>query len=135
MTKLNFAVHSPAWDGKSLESFNTILAIDAMLENSDCAFMFENVAVHDICQRNLGMEEISYANTNINRQIAQVVSSITASVRFDNPLNVDLTELKNALVPNPRLRLCPGHHTSRGNDNLRLQGRARHTSRAFAHQG
>ena len=31
---------------------------------------------------------------NLNRLIGQIVSSITASLRFDGALNVDLTEFK-----------------------------------------
>lgn len=31
---------------------------------------------------------------NLNRLIAQIVSSITASLRFDGALNVDLTEFQ-----------------------------------------
>ena len=32
--------------------------------------------------------------TNLNRLIGQIVSSITASLRFDGALNVDLTEFQ-----------------------------------------
>ena len=35
--------------------------------------------------------------------IFQVVSSITASLRFDGALNVDLTEFQTNLVPYPRI--------------------------------
>jgi hypothetical protein len=37
------------------------------------------------------------------RLISQIVSSITASLRFDGALNVDLTEFQTNLVPYPRL--------------------------------
>lgn len=36
-------------------------------------------------------------------QFFQVVSSITASLRFDGALNVDLTEFQTNLVPYPRI--------------------------------
>ena len=36
---------------------------------------------------------------NLNRLIAQVVSSVTASLRFDGSLNVDLNEFQTNLVP------------------------------------
>lgn len=42
----------------------------------------------------------------INRhwiKVLQVVSSITASLRFDGALNVDLTEFQTNLVPYPRI--------------------------------
>merc|ERR1711956_63123 len=41
--------------------------------------------------------------TNLNRLIGQIVSSITASLRFDGALNVDLTEFQSNLVPYPRI--------------------------------
>ena len=39
----------------------------------------------------------------MNRLISQIVSSITASLRFDGALNVDLTEFQTNLVPYPRI--------------------------------
>ena len=38
-----------------------------------------------------------------SRLIGQIVSSITASLRFDGALNVDLTEFQTNLVPYPRI--------------------------------
>ena len=35
--------------------------------------------------------------------IAQIISSITASLRFDGALNVDLNEFQTNLVPYPRI--------------------------------
>lgn len=49
-------------------------------------------ALYDICRRNLDIERPTY--TNLNRLLAQCVSSITASLRFDGQLNVDLTEFQ-----------------------------------------
>ena len=40
---------------------------------------------------------------SLNRIIAQVVSSITASLRFNGALNVDLNEFQTNLVPYPRI--------------------------------
>ena len=53
------------------------------------------------CYRNLNIERPTY--TNLNRLIGQVVSSITASLRFDGALNVDLNEFQTNLVPYPRI--------------------------------
>ena len=39
----------------------------------------------------------------LSRIIAQIVSSITASLRFDGALNVDLNEFQHNLVPYPRI--------------------------------
>uniref|UniRef100_A0A8B9SLG1 Uncharacterized protein n=1 Tax=Anas platyrhynchos TaxID=8839 RepID=A0A8B9SLG1_ANAPL len=43
--------------------------------------MVDNEAIYDICRRNLDIERPTY--TNLNRLISQIVSSITASLRFD----------------------------------------------------
>ena len=54
-----------------------------------------------MCKKNLGIDRPTYAN--LNRLIAQVVSSITASLRFQGSLNVDLNEFQTNLVPFPRV--------------------------------
>lgn len=70
--------------------------------NVSLFFDFEiSEAIYDICRRNLDIERPTY--TNLNRLIAQIVSSITASLRFDGALNVDLTEFQTNLVPYPRI--------------------------------
>ncbi|CAH1272719.1 TUBA8 [Branchiostoma lanceolatum] len=53
--------------------------------------------------RNLDIERPTY--TNLNRLIAQVISSLTASLRFDGALNVDVTEFQTDLVPFSRIDL------------------------------
>ena len=57
-------------------------------------------AIYDLCQNNLEITRPTY--TNLNRLIAQIISSITASLRFDGALNVDLNEFQTNLVPYPR---------------------------------
>lgn len=54
-----------------------------------------------MCRRSLDIPRPSYEN--LNRLIAQVVSSVTASLRFDGSLNVDLNEFQTNLVPYPRI--------------------------------
>src|SRR6267142_2316791 len=61
------------------------------------ATQVDNEAIYDICKNRLNVAQPSF--TNLNRLIAQVVSSITASLRFDGSLNVDLNEFQNNLVP------------------------------------
>ena len=84
-----------------VEPYNSIMMTHATLENSDCAFMVDNEACYDICRRNLDIERPTY--TNLNRLIGQIISSITASLRFDGALNVDLMEFQTNLVPYPRI--------------------------------
>uniref|UniRef100_UPI00358E384C tubulin alpha-1A chain-like n=1 Tax=Myxine glutinosa TaxID=7769 RepID=UPI00358E384C len=101
-SKLEFAVYpAPHVSTAVVEPYNSVLTTHTTLEHSDCAFMVDNEAIYDICRRNLDIERPSY--TNLNRLIGQIVSSITASLRFDGPLNVDLTEFQTNLVPYPRI--------------------------------
>merc|ERR1712066_1053698 len=72
-----------------------------LLEHTDVTIMYDNEALYDICRRNLDIERPTY--TNLNRLIGQIVSSITASLRFDGALNVDITEFQTNLVPYPRI--------------------------------
>lgn len=58
-------------------------------------------SMYDICCRNLGIEHPTY--TNLNRLIGQLMSSITASLRFDGPLNIYLTEFQINPVPYPHI--------------------------------
>ena len=47
-------------------------------------------ALYDICRRNWDIEHTAY--TNLNRLLAQILSALTASLRFDGALNIDITE-------------------------------------------
>merc|ERR1719158_1599452 len=40
---------------------------------------------------------------NLNRLMCQVISSMTASIRFSGQLNVDINEFQTNLVPYPRI--------------------------------
>jgi len=106
-SKLEFCVYpAPQVSTSVVEPYNAVLSTHAMLEHTDCAFMVDNEAIYDICRRNLDIGRPTYVN--LNRIIAQVISSITASLRFEGALNVDLNEFQTNLVPYPRIHfpLC-----------------------------
>ena len=79
-----------------VEPYNSVLSTHSLLEHTDVSVMLDNEAVYDICRRSLDIERPTY--TNLNRLIAQVISSLTASLRFDGALNVDITEFQTNLV-------------------------------------
>ena len=84
-----------------VEPYNAILHSHYALEHADVAFLVDNEAIYDICRASLEVGRPTY--TNLNRVIAQIISSITASLRFDGALNVDLNEFQTNLVPYPRI--------------------------------
>jgi len=101
-SKLEFAIYpAPQVSTAVVEPYNSVLTTHTTLEHSDCAFMVDNEAIYDICKNNLDVERPTYSN--LNRLIGQIVSSITASLRFDGSLNVDLNEFQTNLVPYPRI--------------------------------
>ena len=127
-SKLGFTVYpSPQVSTAVVEPYNSVLSTHSLLEHTDVAVMLDNEAVYDICRRSLDIERPTY--TNLNRLIAQVrtsahlfflffialthafflalleqvISSLTASLRFDGALNVDVTEFQTNLVPYPRI--------------------------------
>lgn len=101
-SKLGFTVYpSPQVSTAVVEPYNSVLSTHALLEHTDVAVLLDNEAIYDICRRSLDIERPTY--NNLNRLIAQVISSLTASLRFDGALNVDLTEYQTNLVPYPRI--------------------------------
>ncbi|XP_011669960.2 tubulin alpha-1 chain-like [Strongylocentrotus purpuratus] len=101
-TKMEFDIYpSPLVSTAVVEPYNTVLSTHTTLDHSDVSFMFDNEAMFDICKKKLSIERPSYQN--LNRLLAQIVSSMTCSLRFDGQLNVDLNEFQTNLVPYPRI--------------------------------
>ncbi|KAI0730685.1 alpha2 tubulin [Earliella scabrosa] len=99
-SKLEFCVYpAPQLSSSIVEPYNSVLTTHTTLEHSDCSFMVDKI--FDICKHKLNIAQPSFVN--LNCLIAQVVSSITASLRFDGSLNVDLNEFQTNLVPFPRI--------------------------------
>ncbi|XP_026469931.1 tubulin alpha-4A chain-like [Ctenocephalides felis] len=100
--KLEFAVYpAPQVSTAVVEPYNSILTSHSTMNYTDVVFMVDNEAIYDICRTKLNIERPTYCN--LNRLVSQVVSSITASLRFDGALNVDLAEFQTNLVPYPRI--------------------------------
>lgn len=101
--KLQFSVYpSPTVPTAVVEPYNTVLATHEMMDKTGLTFLMDNEATFDTCVRCLGIDLPSY--TNLNRLVAQVASSITASLRFEGTPNIDLNEFQTSLVPYPRIR-------------------------------
>jgi len=106
-SKLDFCIYpSPAVSTSVVEPYNSVLSTHSLLEHTDVAFMLDNEAIYDVCRRRLQLQKPTY--NNLNRLIAQVISSLTASLRFNGMLNVDINEFQVNLVPYPRIHflLC-----------------------------
>ena len=101
-TNLQFSIYpAPRISTAVVEPYNSVLATHNTLEYSDCSIVMDNEAVYGLCHRNLNVERPTYIN--LNRLIAQTVSSVTASLRFYGTINVHLREIQTNLVPYPRI--------------------------------
>lgn len=100
--KLEFVIYPcPRLSTAVVEPYNAVLMTNGSMDYSDCAFLVDNEALYDICTRQLDMERPTYIS--LNRIFGQVISAITASMRFDGSINVDLSEFQTNLVPYPRI--------------------------------
>lgn len=100
--QLEFVVYpSPRLSTATVEPYNAVLSTNASIDLTDCVFLMDNEALYDICSAKLDVEDPTYID--LNRILAQVVSSLTAAMRFDGSINVDLSEFQTNLVPFPRI--------------------------------
>jgi tubulin alpha len=100
--RLQFSVYpAPRIASAVVEPYNAVLTTHGTLDHSDCTFMVDNEAIYDICARKLNVQMPTYGN--LNRLVAQAVSSATASLRYKGDMNVDLNEFQTNLVPFPRV--------------------------------
>lgn len=101
-SKLEVCVYpSPQICTAVVEPYNVVLSTHATLDKSDCSFIVDNQAIYDICVNKLNINRPTY--NHLNQLVSQVVSSITASLRFNGALNVDMAEFQTNLVPYSRL--------------------------------
>merc|ERR1712062_751278 len=101
-SKIGFELYpSPNISTCIVEPYNGLLSTHWLLDHTDVSLVLDNEALYEICQKKLDIKKPSY--DNLNRIIAKVVSSMTAALRFDGELNVDMNEFQTNLVPFPRL--------------------------------
>ena len=71
---------SPKVSDIVVEPYNSLLAMDQLIEWSDEVFCMDNDALYNICTRSLKLQRVSY--DNLNNLIAQTLSGVTTSLRF-----------------------------------------------------
>jgi len=101
-SKIGFEIYpAPNISTCIVEPYNAMLSTHWLLDHTEVSIMLDNEAIYGICQKQLDIKRPSYAD--LNSIISKVVSSMTAALRFDGELNVDLGEFQTNLVPFPRL--------------------------------
>jgi len=108
---------SPRVSNVVVEPYNTILATNQLIENTDSCVCYDNEALYDICFRTLKLANPTFAD--LNHLISCGMTGISASLRFPGQLNSDMRKLAVNLVPFPRLHFFMtgfGPLTSRGSE-------------------
>jgi len=101
-SKIGFEVYpAPNLSTCIVEPYNSMLSTHWLLDHTEVSLVLDNEAIYGICQKQLDVDRPSYSDLNVI--IAKVISSMTAALRFDGELNVDLGEFQTNLVPFPRL--------------------------------
>jgi len=101
-SKIGFEIYpSPNISTCIVEPYNGLLSTHWLLDHTDVSLVLDNEALYGICQKKLDIKKPSYKA--LNMIISKVVSSMTAALRFDGELNVDMNEFQTNLVPFPRL--------------------------------
>ncbi|PRP82678.1 alpha-tubulin [Planoprotostelium fungivorum] len=100
--KISFSIYpSPKVSTSIVEPYNSVLSTSAMMNHFDVTIALDNEAMYGVCRKNLKVQRPAYKN--LNGLVAQVVSSLTASIRFGGSLNTCLSELQTNMVPYPSL--------------------------------
>lgn len=85
-TKLDYCVYpSQNMATSVVEPYNAVLSTHALMEYVDVTAVLEVEALYNVCANRMRIERPNY--TNLNRIVAQLISSMTASLRFSGVLS------------------------------------------------
>ena len=103
-SKLAFSIYPTDFDHPSrypgnsiIEPYNAVMHLSKLIHNVDISFTLENSAIYRVCRDKLRIERPTYGN--LNRMMAQVISSLTISLRRSSDFNIDINEYQTNLVP------------------------------------
>merc|ERR550519_1751593 len=101
-SKIGFEIYpAPNISTCIVEPYNGLLSTHWLLDHTDVSLVLDNEAMYSICQNQLNLTRVTY--DHLNRLLCKVISCMTAALRFEGALNVDMNEFQTNLVPFPRL--------------------------------
>ena len=100
-SKLAFSIYPTDYthplSSSIVEPYNSVLHLTKLINHVDVSFTLENSAVYRHCQDRLNIERPTFGH--LNRMMAQVISSLTVSLRRTSDFNIDINEYQTNLVP------------------------------------
>jgi len=101
-SKIGFELYpAPSISTCIVEPYNGLLSTHWLLDHTEVSLVLDNEALNQICSKELGIGKVTYGH--LNKLCAKSISCMTAALRFEGDLNVDMNEFQTNLVPFPRL--------------------------------
>jgi len=101
-SKIGFEIYpAPSISTCIVEPYNGLLSTHWLLDHTEVSLVLDNEALYGICTDQLKVDKIQYEH--LNKLCAKTISCMTAALRFEGDLNVDMNEFQTNLVPFPRL--------------------------------
>jgi len=101
-SKIGFEIYpAPSISTCIVEPYNGLLSTHWLLDHTEVSLVLDNEALYKICSSNLKIKKVQYEH--LNKLCAKSISCMTAALRFEGDLNVDMNEFQTNLVPFPRL--------------------------------
>ena len=109
--KFSVCVFPSEDDDVVISPYNTMLALNELIDHSDCVMPIDNASLFEICNKveketKKGKDIIDSKKKpydQMNSIIAHLLCNFTCSMRFEGSLNVDINDITMNLVPFPRL--------------------------------
>jgi len=101
-SKIGFEIYpAPSISTCIVEPYNGLLSTHWLLDHTEVSLVLDNEALYTICTSELKLRKVQYSH--LNKLCAKSISCMTAALRFEGDLNVDMNEFQTNLVPFPRL--------------------------------
>jgi len=101
-SKIGFEIYpAPSISTCIVEPYNGLLSTHWLLDHTEVSLVLDNEALYGICADRLKIKKVQYQH--LNKLCAKSISCMTAALRFEGDLNVDMNEFQTNLVPFPRL--------------------------------
>merc|ERR1719494_1481389 len=118
-SKIGFEIYpTPSISTCIVEPYNGLLSTHWLLDHTEVSLVLDNEALYTICQGELKLGKTQYSH--LNKLCAKSISCMTAALRFEGDLNVDMNEFQTNLVPFPRLHFMTSSYAplqSNGKDD------------------
>jgi len=109
-SKIGFEIYpAPSISTCIVEPYNGLLSTHWLLDHTEVSLVLDNEALYRILEKQLLCPKIQYEH--LNKLCAKSISCMTAALRFEGDLNVDMNEFQTNLVPFPRLHFMTSSYS------------------------